>query len=95
MSIIPETIWHDLTPYLGPGFGEEAYIRKMLYDNQRIQLDKEKAHNERMREAVEAANKFATHFLDIPKEIYWSDLQNLLDELEAALEKGESDDNST
>ena len=42
--------------------------------------------------ACEAAEKFATHFLDKPKKIYWSDLQNLLDELHPAIAKATSKD---
>ena len=44
---------------------------------------------DKLREACEAARKFASHFLDKPKDIYWSDLQNLLDEIEPALAETE------
>jgi hypothetical protein len=51
-----------------------------------------RADNAWLREAVEAANKFATHFLDNPEKITWSDLQNLLVETQDALAANEESD---
>ena len=79
MSIIPETIWHDLEPYLGKGFGEEAYIRKILFDNQKLQLDELKASNAKLRAACEVAR----HWLIVND---WLKLDETIELLEAALE---------
>ena len=87
MSIIPETIWHDLKPYLGKGFGEEAYIRKILFDNQKLQLDELKASNAKLRAACEGViETFNPKNMLGDDEILYSLRRDYLPQVLAALE---------
>ena len=86
MSIIPETIWHDLKPYLGKGFGEEAYIRKILFDNQKLQLDELKASNAKLRAACEVARITLNQCGCEHNKELWSELSATHYKLTAALE---------
>ena len=83
--IIPEKINHDLKPYLGPGFGEEVYIRLVLYNNL-------KAKNERLREACDAALEWFAQYPFNNAQFERQTANEMYDNLQAVLDEVEDSD---